>query len=170
MNSENKPRHPIRNAVDMIDDLVTHWTNPPEILLVDDDPDVLSVLTHGIQSLGCRVTIAHTGAEALAYFRNILQSRFQDTGATAHPYDLIYLDLHLPDMRGEDVLREIRSLWPPQPVIIITGNTGVAWTQWGVVGVAEKPLDVNALKMSLVMHNIRMPARRGNSRPPVSYT
>lgn len=144
----------------MVDDLVKNWTNPPEILIVDDDPFVLKAIQDAFTVLGCNTREALSGLSALSIYREMLSQGFHEQGASAHPFDMIYLDLRLPDISGEDVLREIRTLWPPQPITLITGNSGVTWTRYGVVGVTEKPLNLDTLRMSLVMHNIRTPGYR----------
>ncbi len=148
------------STVQLIDDLVNHWSMPPEILIVDDDAAVIEILTEILSGLGLKVTSAQTGEEAILRYREMYGHRFQDTGATAHPFDIIFLDVKLPGMSGIDVLREVRKLWPPQPVVVISGSLeslyGVA--SHGPVCIDEKPLTVEGVRLALAMHNIRMPS------------
>ncbi len=159
------------STVQLIDDLVCHWSMPPEILVVDDEPAVVEILTEILTGLGIKVTTAVSGEEALERYREMYGHRFQDSGVTAHPFDIVFLDIKLPGMSGLDVLREVRKLWPPQPVVIISGALeglhGLA--RHGPVCIDEKPLTIEGVRLALAMHNIRMPsmARRIN-RPVVA--
>jgi len=78
------------------------------ILVVDDEPMMLDLLHVTLTRKGHAVLKADGGRSAIQRFR-------QD-----HP-DLTILDLNLPDITGIDVLREIRSVEPHTPVIILTG-------------------------------------------------
>ena len=78
------------------------------VLIVDDEPSLRQTLTRVLQFAGCAVTTAADGREAL---------RLID----GNTYDLIYLDIHLPDMGGLDVLKEIHQRQPDIPVILCTG-------------------------------------------------
>ncbi len=75
------------------------------ILVVEDDPDharlIRKVLNHSQFS---RITIARTGAEAIDSLAGQGQADLQ----CMDPH-LVLLDLHLPDMSGLEVLRQIRS-------------------------------------------------------------
>src|SRR5262245_55061911 len=77
-----------------------------DVLIVDDDPDDVFLIRKGIEAGvrdGCRVTtsVAHDGAIALA----VLRQRLRDGRP---PPDLVILDLNMPNMDGEALLREIR--------------------------------------------------------------
>ena len=78
------------------------------ILVVDDEPMMLDLLHITLTRKRHEVMRADSGRKAIQRYR-------QD-----HP-DLTILDLNLPDINGIDVLREIRSVEPHTPVIILTG-------------------------------------------------
>ncbi len=160
------------STVQLIDDLVSHWSMPPEILVVDDEPAIIEILTEILTSLGLRVTSALSGEEAMQRFKEQYGHRFQDFGVTAHPFDLVFLDIKLPGMSGVDVLREIRKLWPPQPVVIISGALEGLYgiTRHGPVCVDEKPLTVESVRLALAMHNIRMPSMAKRRAPSKAET
>lgn len=80
----------------------------PKILLVDDDADLVSLLTDGLQLEGFAPTPAYNGKEALL---KLSQENF----------DLVILDLMMPGMRGTDVLIKIRE-WSHIPVIMLTAR------------------------------------------------
>lgn len=79
-----------------------------KILVVDDDKDIRSILTDILTERGYGVTEASSGESALEL---VDESSF----------DLILLDVMMPDMDGWSVLREIRSR-PYMPVIMLTAR------------------------------------------------
>jgi two-component system KDP operon response regulator KdpE len=78
----------------------------PSILVVDDEIQIRRFLRAGLELDGCVVYEAANGAEALR-------------AATLRPFDLIILDLALPDFDGSEVLERIRS-WSNIPVIVLS--------------------------------------------------
>jgi len=82
---------------------------PWRILLVDDDALILATVPDLIETFGHQVATAADGREALA----CLQS-----GAA---FDVVILDLNMPDMNGAETLKGIRRLRPRLPVLLATG-------------------------------------------------
>lgn len=82
-----------------------------QILVVDDEPDILSVLVYHLSREGYRVTTAVNGQGAL-------------TAAAAERPDLIILDLMLPGMDGYEVLQRLRNAdrTAAIPVILLTAR------------------------------------------------
>ncbi len=82
-----------------------------KILLVEDDPDVLDLVRYNLTKSGFSVSVARDGLEGLKTAR----------GTTP---DLIVLDLMLPEMRGEDVCRELKEdpATAEIPVIMLTAK------------------------------------------------
>jgi len=87
-------------------------------LLVDDDPELRSLMAGYLQQYGMRVT-ALADAAAL---RRVLP-----TGQTnaADPFDVLLLDVMLPDANGLDLCRWVRTTWP-LPVIMLTAQGDAA--------------------------------------------
>jgi DNA-binding response OmpR family regulator len=81
-------------------------------LIVEDDHHLRQTLTGVLRQTGCDVVSAANGLEALQY-------------ANANPYALIYLDIHLPEMNGIQLLKELRRLHPHVPVIIFTAHASL---------------------------------------------
>ena len=79
------------------------------LLVVDDEPVVLSIVTRKLQSEGFDVTTATNGAEALKVWH--------DTG----PYDAVVSDLSMPVMDGEGLVRALRSDHPNLPILLLSG-------------------------------------------------
>jgi DNA-binding NtrC family response regulator len=79
------------------------------LLVVDDEPAVLFTVTIMLRRSGYTVTTASTGTQALALiFRAV--------------FDLVLIDLKLPDMSGLDIAREARAHQPNAAIILLTGS------------------------------------------------
>lgn len=84
----------------------------PRILVVEDEADTAEVICTLLHNAGYEATAVESGEEAL-------QSMSQN-------YDLVVLDIKLPDMSGLEVLRRARNESYDQPMIILSGyGTGV---------------------------------------------
>ena len=83
------------------------------LLVVEDEARIASFVKLGLKAEGYAVDIAETGREALEWM-------------TASRYDLVVLDLMLPDMGGEHVLRWIRAADARVPVIVLTAKDAIA--------------------------------------------
>ena len=70
--------------------------NPPHILLVDDEPNIVMSLEFLMRKNGYLVGIARNGTEALAALAET-------------PYDLVLLDVMMPDVDGYQVCRQLRQ-------------------------------------------------------------
>lgn len=79
---------------------------------------------------------------------NAMQARLGLDLALRHCPDLVLLDLHLPDMGGDWVLRELKTRFPDLPVILLTADALAAQSDWqarGAAAVMTKPIDVPTL-------------------------
>jgi DNA-binding response OmpR family regulator len=83
----------------------------PRIMVVDDDPDTVSILARHLQREGFVAIEAVSGAECLRLVRE-------------HPVDVILLDLMMPDMDGFEVCRALKDerRTAEIPVIMITAR------------------------------------------------
>ena len=106
------------------------------ILTVDDDADLLRLLTLRLQSVGYRVATAASGKEALASL------------ALARPHAVI-TDLRMAGMDGMALFQRIHDQDPSLPVIVLTAHgsipDAVQATQQGVFGYLTKPFDAREL-------------------------
>ena len=82
------------------------------ILLVEDERALASVLKRGLQEHGYAVDAAGDGEEALAF-------------AESEPYDLIVLDVMLPDLDGFSVCRRLRAMRSTVPVLMLTARDSI---------------------------------------------
>jgi two-component system response regulator GlrR len=103
-----------------------------DILLVDDDPDLLKLISLRLTSAGYRVRTADSGETALA------------TIAVERPATVI-TDLRMPGIDGLQLFDAIHRQHPALPVIVLTAHgtipDAVSATQRGVFGFLTKPFD-----------------------------
>jgi two-component system OmpR family response regulator len=109
--------------------------NGPHVLVVDDDPEIGSLLSRYLTSQGVRVTVVESGAQ--------LRAAMQATDV-----DLVLLDLGLPDEDGMDLMRDLRSGWQG-PVIIVSGRgesvERIVGLELGADDYVTKPFDLREL-------------------------
>ena len=107
-----------------------------DILLVDDDPDLLKLISLRLTSAGYRVRTADSGEDALAAI------------AVTRPA-LVITDLRMPGIDGMQLFDGIHRQHPALPVIILTAHgtipDAVNATQRGVFGFLTKPFDSKEL-------------------------
>lgn len=82
----------------------------PRVLIVDDDQAVRRALSRALRRDGYRVSTASEGHEALV-------------SASRESFDLVCLDLELPDLHGFDVLAALRDGESAPVVVIVSGHT-----------------------------------------------
>lgn len=99
---------------------------PFRILIVDDEPWVQEVFKDFCEITDAfDVKMAGNGTKALEMIRD-------------NNFDLVTLDLIMPEMSGMEVLSKIKNLTPNLPVIIITGNaTDKLINEAGVMGACQ---------------------------------
>ena len=117
------------------------------VLLVEDEPFVAMVASQILEDQGFKVTIASHGEAALSHARTAKE----DIGRDA--LVLAIVDIGLPDMRGDEVVRRLGEIAPELPVIIATGYATQDLSQlFGGrpdVGVISKPYDGATLVAAL---------------------
>ena len=94
------------------------------ILIVEDEPRIASFLEKGLRANGFSTATAPDGMTALRMARS-------------DEFDLVVLDLGLPDIDGLGVLAELRRSGHGMPVIILTARDGVTSTVTGLEGGAD---------------------------------
>jgi len=108
------------------------------ILLIDDDEALVKILSKSLQQGGHDVFSSNNGGDGLAKCE------------TLRP-DLVFLDLHLPDMLGTEVLAKLNGRSDPASVVIITGegavDTAVSAMKMGAEDYLEKPVALEKLKV-----------------------
>lgn len=119
-----------------------------QVLLVDDEPALVSVLQPVLKAAGCTVSVASDGNAAIS-------------AVIAQDPDVVLLDLGLPDMDGKDVIRIIRES-SQVPIIVISARhqeaEKIAALDEGADDYVNKPFEIGEL-----MARIRAAIRRSQS-------
>ena len=121
------------------------------ILLVEDEKRIADFLARGLENAGYTVDLAVTGANAIE----------RSQGAE---FDLIVLDLGLPDMDGMAVLEKLRNRKVISPVLILSARDGVDDRVKGLEGGADDYL-VKPFAFVELLARVRALLRRGQPTP-----
>jgi two-component system response regulator GlrR len=120
-------------------------TYKPSILIVDDDKDILKLISMRLSAAGYTTHLANNGAAAMSVI------------ALQRP-DLVISDLRMPAMDGMALLDAIQHAQPTLPVILLTAHgsipDAVRATQQGAFSFLTKPFDSQALlqQVSSALH------------------
>ena len=106
------------------------------ILIIDDEASLRQTLARILQRAGYEVTTAANGKDGLSL-------------VTEHPFDLLYLDIRMPDVSGLELLKTIHAKFPDLPVILFTAqpdlNSAVEALRRGATDYLLKPLKPQAV-------------------------
>jgi DNA-binding NtrC family response regulator len=127
------------------------------ILVIDDEPVMQDSCQQILSRRGCDVIAAGEGYSGLDSLKH-------------QPFDVLILDIHLPDISGEEVLKSIRVLFPNLPVIVITAyptvESAVRAMKLGAFDYIPKPFTPTILRSvvakALEYHAAQKGANDGN--------
>lgn len=125
------------------------------VLIVDDDKLICWALEKELSGLGHTTCVVENGADALA-----------ELGG--HAFDIVFLDIHLPDTNGLELLRKIERISPGATIIIMSGDASETNLQraykGGAVQFLEKPFDLSEVHDILRSTSGRFPQKRKQPR------
>jgi CheY-like chemotaxis protein len=84
-------------------------TRQRSILVVDDELGIRDLFRFALEPLGFEVTTAQDGVEAIEWLRH-------------RAFDLVLLDIHMPNMGGPETFARARELRPTQKVLVVTSS------------------------------------------------
>ena len=106
------------------------------ILIIDDEASLRQTLARILQRVGFEVTTAANGTEGFSL-------------VSQHLFDLVYLDIRMPDVSGLELLKTIHAKYPDLPVILFTAqpdlNSAVEALRNGATDYLLKPLKPQAV-------------------------
>ena len=105
------------------------------ILIVDDEKNLLKLYEKEFTEEGYRVITANSGSEALQKIQN-------------DPFDLVILDIRMPDFNGVDTLKKIMESTSKVPVILNSAYTSYRdnFLTWAAEAYVVKSSDLTELK------------------------
>jgi DNA-binding response OmpR family regulator len=107
---------------------------PHRVLVVDDDPDIVEMMTLALESAGLQASGALSGEAALELL-------------AGGDFDFVLLDVRMPGRDGIAVARELRATRPALRVALMTGFAREQVPESAALGcpVLRKPLDMRSL-------------------------
>jgi DNA-binding response OmpR family regulator len=118
-------------------------TKAGRILVIEDEGEVQRVVKRAAEAAGFEVVQAFDGAPGLAL-------------AAAEPFDLILLDINMPNMDGRDVLTRLKRdpATAVVPVLVYSGRDNNEYERHDVLGLGaedyvDKPLDARSLVLKI---------------------
>lgn len=112
----------------------------PSVLVIDDDAQILSLLSRIISRWNYRVETAQAGEEGLAKFQQ-------------SPFDVVLTDFQMKGIDGIEVTTRIKAEYPEAEVVMMTGygaiEAAVEVIKKGAFNFIQKPLDFEYLKLLL---------------------
>jgi DNA-binding response OmpR family regulator len=119
---------------------------PARVLVVDDDPEALEMLSTWLRIHNYSVDTCPDSAQSLVVFE-------------ARPPDAVLLDLHMPRIAGTEIFSLMHRAEPTIPIIIVTGDDdaelGRILLDCGAFDYALKPLDLDYLGTALAVATAR---------------
>lgn len=116
------------------------------ILIIDDEPDICTLLSSVLKTDGNETYVAHNLADGQTLF-------------TTKCPDIVFLDLNLPDGSGFSLLPKLKKEIPGSKVVICSAYDGVTEretaTQYGADYFISKPFKLKKIKAVIAEINIR---------------
>ncbi len=139
------------------------------ILVIDDEESIRRLLQKELAGGGREIVLADCAAKAMHMVRD-------------RSFDVIIMDLRLPDIAGLDLLIKVRDVSPCSEVIMITGHgdidTAVEAMKFGAYDFIAKPFNLDRLDLlvekahqrsKLLVENRLLRHNMGNKRSPVQF-
>jgi DNA-binding response OmpR family regulator len=120
------------------------FADPPSpqarILIVDDEPTARATIARALNLMDYQADEADSGSQAIAKL-------------ASWPYDLVLLDLMMPEMSGMEVMKEVRDTYPDLSVIVFTGyatlESAMEALRMGAVDYLLKPCSLREIEAAV---------------------
>lgn len=107
-----------------------------KLLLVDDEEEFLMATSQALGRRGFQVSIAPNGVTALEVIHSDV-------------FDVVVLDVKMPDIDGIEVFRKIHNQYPHLPIIMLTGHSSISdafqTSKEGIADYLSKPIEIDDL-------------------------
>ena len=122
--------------------VTSNGADPPTILIVDDETEISELTSNSLKSVGYRTIQASNGKEALRIFREAPES-----------FDLVVIDLTMPDMNGAQAFYEMKAINPNVKIIVCSGyskeEVASKFNDFMPRNIVQKPFEQEALKRQI---------------------
>ncbi len=112
----------------------------PRVLVVDDDPAIVQVLTELLQKEGCQVKGCATGGAAVS-------------AGSEEQFDVVLADIRLPDVDGLELLQALQKASPESAVILMTAfgtvETAIQAIKAGAYDYVPKPFKLDEVRIAV---------------------
>lgn len=133
-----------------------HTVKTMKVLVVEDEPLLRDTLERGLTLEGFVVVTAETGTDGLWH-------------ATEDTFDVIVLDIMLPELNGYEVLRQLRQREVWTPVLMLTAKDG-DYDQTDAFDLGADDYLTKPFSFIVLVARLRALERRGAPRRPVALT
>jgi CheY-like chemotaxis protein/nitrogen-specific signal transduction histidine kinase len=120
-----------------------------EILVCEDNAINQQVIVEQLERVGINVVLAVNGKEGVGYVAERIKNNEK-------PFDLIFMDIHMPVMDGLEATRELEKLGCTSPIVALTANIMVnhkeAYREHGMPGFIAKPFTTSELWACLLKY------------------
>jgi DNA-binding NtrC family response regulator len=110
------------------------------ILIIDDERSIRNTLKEILEYENNKVEAIESGKQAIELIKK-------------QEFDIVFCDIKMPEIDGIEVLKEIHSIKPEMPIIMISGHgnieTAVEAIKLGAYDFIQKPLDLNRILVTI---------------------
>jgi signal transduction histidine kinase/CheY-like chemotaxis protein len=127
------------------------------ILLVEDGPDNQRLINFLLKRAGAQVTVADNGVVALEILLEAMRNAATNEGPEREgPFDLVLMDMQMPEMDGYEVTRRLRAIGYRRPIVALTAyamsNDRQKCLDAGCDDYVTKPISETTLLQTLAAH------------------
>lgn len=116
--------------------------NTGRVLVVEDEVLIRMLAVDMLSELGYEADEAGTAAEAMTLL-----------GSSSASCELVFLDIGLPDRRGDDLIKDIRAFQPKKPLLVASGEDRAELKKrlgsFAPISFLDKPYDIERLRKAL---------------------
>lgn len=139
-------KQPVEHAASITSE-TAKFTHNPSILVVEDQMIAATSLEYQLEKLGIsQLDIVKDGKTALEQIQK-------------KEYDLIFMDIGLPDMTGTELTQKIRQIQKTIPIVALTGHAKkeikADWKNAGIQDVYTKPINYDDLKYVIKKYTLK---------------
>ena len=129
------PEAPVPEQPTAIAENVTGRLDGRTVLVVDDNEELLEILTTFLESVGAEVAPSSQPVDVIEALRD-----------DPDGWDLLITDFDMPEMTGTELARQAKAYAPRMPILLITALAGIAGREPGIFdAVLSKPIEKDAL-------------------------